>query len=368
MGLFKQVTSADALAYFKAGFVGEAGSGKTYTATAIAIGLAKLAKERGLPYGNRPIYFIDSEGGAPWVIPQIEKAGVSVALCKTKTFKDLKPALEEAEREASVVLIDSITKFWMELLDSAKRKSGKGQMNIREIGIAKAMWNEAMEVFLDSDVHAILCGREGRKYETITNENGKREVIDAGMKMQAEAGTLFEPSLVVRMRRYHNESEEKVYRVAHVLKDRANVLDGRDFPSPTFETFMPHISRLRLVGEQDVFDRSRNSDSAIQTEDYSARDAAGSKTIALEEIKGLLTSKWPGRSAHETQSKGEALQKHFGTRSWRAVEVMTIDQLNRGLDALSLDLTGEPFFAGATAGANGNKSGGMELDDDDVPF
>lgn len=370
MGLFKEVTSKDALAYLKAGFVGEAGSGKTYTATQIAIGLARLAKERKLPYADRPIFFIDSEGGAPWIVPQIEKAGIRVALCKTKTFADLKPALLEAEKSASVVLIDSISKFWMELLEATKRKSGRGQMNIREIGIAKQMWNDMMEVFLDSDVHAIFCGREGRKYESGVDENGRKTLNDAGMKMRGEAETLFEPSLVVHMRRYHDEVREQVIRVAHVLKDRSDTLDGKDFPSPTFETFLPHVNALRLMGEQDVFDRSRTSDDAIPNEDYTARDSQGSKTIALEEIKGLMTVKWPGRTAHETKQKGEALQKHFGTRSWAAVSSMTIDQLNQGLDSLCLDLTGKPFGGRVMAGAassNGNHNG-PEVDDDGIPF
>ena len=51
--LFTPATNTQA--YLKAGLMGFAGDGKTYTAGELAIGLVQLMRERGLPDGNQPV-------------------------------------------------------------------------------------------------------------------------------------------------------------------------------------------------------------------------------------------------------------------------------------------------------------------------
>ena len=57
MSLFQKAVNEQG--YLKAGFLGFPGSGKTFTASLLAIGLAKELKE------NRPVYAIDTEKGDP---------------------------------------------------------------------------------------------------------------------------------------------------------------------------------------------------------------------------------------------------------------------------------------------------------------
>jgi hypothetical protein len=102
--LFKPAESSSA--YLKAGLTGFAGSGKTKTASIIAIGLVRLARQLGLPIAERPVYFLDTEPGAHWVRPDFEKAGERARLGDVEIYADLVAAVPEAEKSASVLIIN----------------------------------------------------------------------------------------------------------------------------------------------------------------------------------------------------------------------------------------------------------------------
>lgn len=59
MALFQRAINTQA--YLKAGIMGFAGDGKTYTASELAIGLVMLMRQRGIEAGNRPVMFLDTE-------------------------------------------------------------------------------------------------------------------------------------------------------------------------------------------------------------------------------------------------------------------------------------------------------------------
>ena len=92
MSLFTKAENSSS--FLKMGMMGFAGSGKTYTATSVAIGLHKLAKAK------KPIFFLDTETGSDWVKPRIEAAGVELFTAKTRAFRDLLEAVPEAEENA----------------------------------------------------------------------------------------------------------------------------------------------------------------------------------------------------------------------------------------------------------------------------
>ncbi|EIZ8497214.1 TPA: hypothetical protein OO727_004346, partial [Shigella flexneri] len=56
MALFQRAINTQA--YLKAGIMGFAGDGKTYTASELAIGLVMLMRQRGIEAGNRPVMFL----------------------------------------------------------------------------------------------------------------------------------------------------------------------------------------------------------------------------------------------------------------------------------------------------------------------
>src|ERR1700741_714551 len=96
MSLFKKAESTSA--YLKAGFLGGPGSGKTYTATKLAIGISKLINEKQLKEAGRPIFFIDSETGSDYVTPTIHAEGLEIYSAKTRAFVDLLEGIKECEQ------------------------------------------------------------------------------------------------------------------------------------------------------------------------------------------------------------------------------------------------------------------------------
>ena len=105
------------MAYGKIGFLGFAGAGKTYTATEMAIGIQKLIKSK------KPIAFFDTETGSDFVKPKIEREGSSLVLAKTRALQDLLEVVKEAEQECDVLIVDSVSHVWTDLIESyLKRK------------------------------------------------------------------------------------------------------------------------------------------------------------------------------------------------------------------------------------------------------
>src|SRR5690348_16740243 len=111
--LFRPAESTSA--FLKMGLLGFAGAGKTKTGSNTAIGIVKYARERGIEYANKPVFFLDTETGSDWVRKDFEAAGVPLFTAKTRAFSDLLKAVSEAEQNGSLLLIDSISHFWKEL-------------------------------------------------------------------------------------------------------------------------------------------------------------------------------------------------------------------------------------------------------------
>jgi hypothetical protein len=110
-------------AKLKAGILGFAGSGKTYTATDIAIGLAKMDPKKH-------VAFFDTETGSDYVIDKVKREGLQFSVAKTRAFRDLLTVVKEAEQGASVLIIDSISHVWAELLESYMRKKNKERLSV----------------------------------------------------------------------------------------------------------------------------------------------------------------------------------------------------------------------------------------------
>src|SRR5262249_44004826 len=138
--LFKKAENSSS--FLKLGMMGFAGSGKTYTATSIAIGLHQLA---GL---QKPIFFLDTETGSDWVKPRIEAAGIELVSAKTRAFRHRLEAVQEAEANGSVLLVDSLTHFWVELTDAYMRAKKRSRLQFEDWALLKSEWRR-MDVAAD---------------------------------------------------------------------------------------------------------------------------------------------------------------------------------------------------------------------------
>lgn len=343
MTLFNKSTNTQA--YLKAGFMGFAGDGKTYTATQLAIGLVGLMRERELELGNRPAFFLDTETGSDWVQPQFEQANIELHTAKTRAFIDLIEAVKEAEKGASILLIDSISHFWRDLTESyAERKKRRHGLQFQDWAWLKKEWGRFTDLFVNSQCHIIMCGRAGYEYDFFEQDGGKRELQKTGVKMKAETETGYEPSLLVLMEKHRDMDTREVWRNGSVLKDRANLIDGKTFKNPTFEHFRPHIEYLNLGGAHVGVDTSRNSKELVETDgkpqwQYDKEQ----KEIALDEIAELVKKHHGGQSQADKNARGDLMEDAAGTRSWKRIETFSREQIEEIRNKLWLKLEGVEY-------------------------
>lgn len=337
MGLLKPATKGS---YLKAGFLGFAGAGKTYTAVLLAIGTRKLF---GLPGA---IAMFDTERGSDDIEDLVEKeTGTKLLVAKRRSLVDLMNVARECESGGvSVLVVDSITHVWREVTESyQKEKKKRGQrdrLEFQDWGRIKSEWQQWPDWFLNSAMHVIVCGRAGWDYETQENDDGKKEMIKSGVKMKAEGEFGFEPGLVVEMqrdfatdRKGRLSEDRNVINRALVLKDRKRVLDGRACEDPSFEFFRPHVERL-LGGEHVAVDTTGRTAFEL---DSGGRDRwqreRESREILTGEIKGALLCVWPGDTRDEKREKVSALSEFWGVKSWEAIEKTVHSvELRNGLD------------------------------------
>jgi len=329
MTLFTKAESTSS--FLKLGMMGFAGSGKTFTSTSIAIGLHQLAEN------TKPIFFLDTEMGSDWVKPRIEGAGIELFTAKTRAFRDLLEAVPEAEANASLLLVDSLTHFWVELTDAYMRKKNRTRLQFEDWAFLKTEWRKFTDLFVNSNLHIIVSGRAGFEYDyTVDDETGKKNLEKTGIKMRAEGEMGYEPSLLVLMEREMDMATKTNRHIAKVIKDRANLLDGKEFPDPTFDCFLPHIQCLNLGGKQLGVDTSRTSVSMIPTDIRDNRTTQ--RQVVLDEIESLLVLHHPSTSGADKQAKLRLLRKYFDA-SWTEIEkLMPLERLRQGYDMLHVEL------------------------------
>lgn len=344
MGLFQEVSNEQA--FLKAGMMGSAGSGKTYTATSLCIGLCLLGRERGLEFGSQPILFFDTETGSDWVAPRVREAGLKLRVAKTRAFTHLLDAVRESELSGGALLIDSITHVWREFQEAYMRARRRKYLEFQDWAELKAEWARFTTAFVNSQSHIILCGRAGYDYDHFVNDNGRKVIEKTGVKMKAESETGYEPNLLIYMERVAAENDIlHTIRRAHVLKDRSTRLDGKTFDNPTFDAFLPHIECLNLGGTHVGVDTSGTSDSLFADDGENGNYAKirRQREIALEEIEAELVRQWPGQTANEKKAKADTLEELFGTRSWTAIQSMDLERLRAGRNTLWQKLRGHPY-------------------------
>jgi len=352
--LLKEAESTTA--YFKCGILGFQGSGKTYTASLLAIGIGNAIK-------NKTIAFIDTETGSDWLIPKLKSEGFKIYTKKSRAFGDLVDVIKEAEGNGiGILIIDSITHIWRDLCDSYDKKlNRKGRLQFQDWAILKGEWKIYTDLFINSSLHIIVCGRAGYEYDYDYNEDGTKDLIKTGTKMKVESEFGFEPSLVIEMERVtpskqimdelQEISDPKLKRQrkqtfkphigskwihrAHILKDRADVMNGQSFDNPTFKDFKPHFDFLNIGGQHLGVDTSRTSDDRFDIEGKPEwKKEKIRKDIALEEIQATMVKLWPGTTKEEKAAKGDFLDVVFGTRSWTAVQEKRLGELEEIVECL----------------------------------
>jgi hypothetical protein len=356
MGLLKPAVNEQA--YLKAGTFGGAGSGKTTTASHIALAISNRL-------GNKqPVAFFETEAGSDFLVDRFKEEGVPLLRVKSHSLADLQSVVKEAEKECSCLIVDSITHVWQEVceaklraVNAARKKKGNyliDKLEFQHWGDVKREWAKWTSLFLNASLHIIVCGRAGNVWDVEVNEeSGKKEIIKGQSKMKAEGEFGYEPSLLIEMERVPkgNAAGAGWIHRAHILKDRTDTINGMafDFERPkkgykkgdwakTFKPFQPVIDHLNIGGQHITYDTTRTSETLFPGADGESRSENRGKrvTIALEEIQGALVALWPGMDAGSKAAKAVAIEALFGTRSWTAVESKSLEDLEFSLKGLRI--------------------------------
>lgn len=323
-------------AYLKAGILGFAGSGKTYTASELALGLSKQTGN------NKPVAFFDTETGSDFLIKKFEESGVELLVIKTRAFKDLLDFMKDAESGCSVAIIDSITHVWQDLMDSYAKKLNRTRgLLFQDWAAIKTEWRQFTDAYLNAKVHTILCGRAGYEYDFEENEAGKKELIKTGTKMKAENEMGYEPSLLLEMTRLKrseltgNIKDKGWIHRCYILKDRTDTMNGKEIDVPKYKDFKPVISFLNIGGEHLGIDASRDSQDLFESPDKSFSMRAKQVDITLEEIQQeLVLMGLDGTQAEAKKKRVELMIDLFGTSSKTAIESLSLEKLKDGLKIL----------------------------------
>lgn len=357
MSLFK--TAQNQMCFAKVGIFGFAGSGKTRTATDMAIGIAKTY----CGDSPKPIYFIDTETGSDFMIPRVKDAGLELRVLKSRAFTMLCRAIPEAEKEGSVLIVDSLTHFWRELCDAYQKQLNRKRLQFQDWQVIKADWGTYTDLFLNSQLHIITCGRAGYEYDFDINEDGTKDLVKTGTKMKAETEFGFEPSLVVEMEarkatrdeldRIKREVTNKFKRAdakagiyqgpggdiinrAHVLKDRWDLLMGQAFDFPTFDNFRPHFDMLNIGGVHVGVDLGQNSQGLFEGAGSDYKSKKNRREYAADTVQQAISKPWPGSTKEERGYKNGMFEHVFNELSMKVLDTMPLEELEAKCDALKV--------------------------------
>jgi len=334
------------MAYFKCGIFGFQGDGKTYTSSQIAEGILKKV---GIP----KLAYFDTETGSDWMVPKMSSAGIEVFQVKQRSFNNLILTIKECVDSAiPFLIIDSITHVWRDLINSYDQKLNRhGKMQFQDWAIIKKDWQVYTDLFINSPLHIIVCGRAGYDYDYDFNQDGSKDLVKTGTKMKVEGEFGFEPSLVIEMERisenrkaldeiknrkakqsFQPDRGSRSLHKAFILKDRSDTINGRSFLYPNednrtiFEDITPHFEMLNIGGSQLGVGTEDSQDRFDKKGRPEWKQEKDNLKIALEEIQGCMVSMWPGTDKESKKAKADFLMMVFETRAWSALEQLPLDQ------------------------------------------
>lgn len=273
-----------AQAFFKAGFYGIQGSGKTLTALIIAEYLAMREAKR--------VAYVDTERGTDFYATAIAERKVhpeefDFDAIYTRSIVEVCDEVAAIDpRRYGVVVVDSITHLW----EAAKAAyTGKilsnGAYPVQAWGAIKKPYKKLMSLLLDGQYHVIICGRQGVVMEE--DDEGQSKVV--GAKMKAEGETPYEPNFLFQFK--PEWQDDKTQRIsAFVEKDRSGILQGKTLYEPTPSDIEPIIKYLS-AGQQAKFgsleDAAEKDAAGLEAQEQKARDE---RKALFEQIKAAISS------------------------------------------------------------------------------
>lgn len=351
----KEATGMQA-ARAKVGAFGGTGSGKTTTLSLLAAGVSKEFHQ------GAPIAFYSTEPGVDFVKPIFEIEGVKLYEDRSKSFQDLLAAVKQAQSlNCCVLIVDSITHVWRELVDAYCAKRNISKPEFHHWKDIKAEWSKWTDLYVNAPLHIFVAGRAGNEYEYEVDERGKKELVKGDSKMKAEGEFGYEADLLIEMfsdadaslqravrkKNAPRTHESRMSHTALIRKSRVWSLNGQQFQfpdedgyklggyKPVFQAMLPYFQALNLKSQHVGIDTSRTSEGMFSSEhggEY--RQMKAKKDSLLEEIESTIVVLLPGQDAKSKQFKILLLEEIFGTRSWTAVQNLPPLTMEMGRDVM----------------------------------
>lgn len=199
-------------AKLRAALFGPSGAGKTYTALRIATGM------------KQPIAVIDTEQGS--ASKYADRFNFDVNELATYTIESYVVAIREAaERGYGVLILDSLSHSWQELLAEVDRLAKS-----KYRGNTWSAWSEGtpkqkqlVGAILAYPGHVIATMRSKTEWTTQTGSNGKSTPTRVGLTPEAGKGIEYEFDLLLELSTEH---------VANVIKDRTGKFQDKTIDKP----------------------------------------------------------------------------------------------------------------------------------------
>lgn len=343
--------------FLKAAFEGFSGTGKSFTAGLVAVGLHDLLKS------TKPIAIYYTEragrGALTHFFNTVHKKQAIIR--ESRSLVDLLQTIKLCEEGASdILLIDSITHVWESFIAAYMKEKRISRIQFHHWGQIKPDWKSKFsDTFLEAQLHIIFTGRAGYEYDHYEDEEGVKQLEKTGVKMKVEGETEYEPDLVVLMEKVKSmdRNQMKIDRRALIVKDRNNVIDGKSFMNPDFKIFQKTIEiMLSGTAKKENFNETNDSFG----DDSQFEQARKQRVILLEEIKAIFDQLELGTSVAAKAFKADLSEKIFKVRSWTAVEELPMNDLQSGKNLL------DSYKAWFVEYFRGRKSEGLDLNKDDA--
>lgn len=212
MGFQKAVKSKSKL---RCALFGPSGAGKTYSALSIAKGI-----------GGK-VAVIDSERGS--ASKYADKFDFDVVELEKKSIDEYVQFIAEAgEAGYSVLIIDSLTHAWQDLLEEVEKLA-----NAKYRGNTWSAWSEGtpkqralVNAILSCPCHIMATMRSKTEWQTTQDDRGKSRPVRVGLAPEQGKGIEYEFDMLLELSTEH---------IANVIKDRTGMFQDKLLTKPGVE-------------------------------------------------------------------------------------------------------------------------------------
>lgn len=240
--MFKKATKSQAK--LRAALFGPSGAGKTFSALRIASGM------------GGPIAFIDSERGS--ASKYADRFEFDVCDLTNKTIAGYVTAINEAAKAGyAVLVIDSLTHAWQELLEEvdqlAKAKYRGNTWSAWSDGTPKQ--RKLVDAILNYPGHVLATMRSKTEWQTGESKNGKSQPIRVGLAPEQGKGIEYEFDLLLEINPDHQASiiKDRTGKFQDTILDRPGEAFGQELAAwlsdaPPVEKAKIAESSTKIIG------------------------------------------------------------------------------------------------------------------------